>query len=300
MIDPRLRRHALGFLELSSKPDKDSLARYYEEKYFQNESGNYRKSYSPEEFQVIEGRIELRASRARQLISRTAPGRLLDVGCGEGFVLAAFAKERWDVRGIDYSRAGVENMHPHLLHCVDQGDVFALLEEHIALGERYDIVWLGNVLEHVLDPLTLLRQLRSIVDPDGVLVAVVPNDGTYYHEELLADGFVPDRFWIAIPDHISYFTAESLHQTAAETGWVVRDLQGDFPIDFFLSHPGSNYVSDPAKGPEAHAARLRIERLIGRAGEKVANEFYSALAAVGFGRNLVAFMTPDSEHHNDD
>jgi SAM-dependent methyltransferase len=232
-------------------------------------------------------------SRANELAGRNNPGRLLDVGCGEGFVMAVLAEEGWEVAGIDHSRAGVEGMNPHMADLVEQGDLFALLDSRISSGETYDLVWLGNVLEHVLHPVELLRSLKRLVADNGLLVVVVPNDGTPYHEELLAGAAIPERFWIAIPDHISYFTGESLRRTATSTGWVVRDMQGDFPIDFFLSHEGSNYVADRTKGPAAHAARLRLERLIAQAGDEAANRFYSALAGVGLGRNIVAYLAPE-------
>ncbi len=304
-MDSRLTRHPLGFLELSQKPDEESLERYYAEKYYQTEAGNYRQSYSNHELEVIRLRIALRADRARELMNNEVRagggvGRLLDVGCGEGFVLAAFAADGWEVSGIDHSLAGVQRMNSQMLEYVEQDNVFAALDRRITSGEKYDLVWLGNVLEHVLDPVALLRSLRKLLTPGGIAVIVVPNDGNEFHEELFSERMISERFWISIPDHISYFTADSLRQTAAATGWAVRDLQGDFPVDFFLAHEGSNYVADREKGPSAHAARLRLERLIGRQGVTAANRFYSALGNVGFGRNIVAYLAPDVEGDGDE
>ncbi len=294
MTDRRLRRHELGFLELADKPDEEALAQYYKDKYYQLASGSYRNAYTKNELDAVRSRIALRAARALALKNNSTPGRLLDVGCGEGFVLASFAEQGWAVSGIDFSRAGVDSMNPGVAAHVEQGNLFELLDRYIRTGQRYDLVWLGNVLEHVLEPVVLLKALRDLLADGGLLVVVVPNDGNDYHEELFADGAIPERFWIAIPDHVSYFTADSLRRTAISTGWSVRDLQGDFPIDFFLAHEGSNYVTDGTKGPAAHAARLRLERLIGQAGPEAANRFYSALADVGLGRNLVAYLSPDA------
>ena len=293
-MDSRLRKHELGFLELSEKPSQESLSAYYERSYYQNESSVYRKSYSALETEVIGLRIEQRATQARALLGDDVCGKMLDVGCGEGFVLRHFRSLGWKVVGIDFSRTGVEQMNPDCLPFVHQGDVFQLLETQIASGERYDLVWLGNVLEHVLDPVGLLRSLRQIVADEGVLVVTVPNDGNAYHEELLEQGEISDRFWVAIPDHISYFTKESLNKIASATGWDCLKIQGDFPIDWYLAHQGSNYVIDRSRGPAAHQARLRIERLIGQAGPDAANRFYTSLAEVGLGRNLVAYLRVQS------
>ena len=295
MIDPRLRRHPLGFLEVVDRPTPDQLAAYYADAYYQAERGGFRRSYPDEERGVIDLRIRQRAARAMELLGRNRPGKLLDVGCGEGFVLAEFSRQGWDVSGMDFSIAGVEAMNPDMADHVEQGDLFDLLEAAIASGRTYDLVWLGNVLEHVLDPIGLLKALRRLVAADGLLVATTPNDGSAYHEALLASRAIDRRFWIAIPDHMSYFTADTLRAAAAATDWETLDILGDFPIDLFLAHPGSNYVAEPARGRDAHAARLKLETLIGSFGTEAANRFYSALAGVGLGRNLTAFLRPAAE-----
>lgn len=295
MQDARLKRHALGFWQLSRKPTPEELTAYYANTYYQNQASNYRKKYSDLEAQVIELRISLRTAQVGALTGRTEPGRLLDVGCGEGFVIRHFRSLGWKVAGIDFSRAGVEQINPDCADLVEQGDVFQILEEKIKAGEKHDLVWLGNVLEHVLDPVGLLLSVRQLVSKEGLLVVTVPNDGSPYQETLLSSGAIPERFWIADPDHISYFTAESLQQTVAATGWQCLALQGDFPIDLYLAHPGSNYVADRTKGHAAHQARLQLERLVGQTGPDAANRFYTALADVGLGRNITAYLRPKTE-----
>jgi len=296
-MDGRLRRHNYGFLEVVSPPDVSELTEYYKAKYYQAEHGNYRASYSREELDAIRLRISLKAQRADELRGCRDVGRLLDVGCGEGFVLDAYSSEGWFVRGIDHSAAGVLRMNKHIADRVDQGDLFTKLEEDIKEAASYDLVWLVNVLEHVTMPIDLLLHLRRLVATDGLLIVTVPNDGSEYHELLWELGLISERFWIAPPEHLSYFTSPSLVRSAEETGWKVLDLQGDFPIDVFLSHSGSNYVEDKKQGPAAHAARLNLEKLIGKAGPTAANAFYSSLASVGLGRNITAYLAP-SEKNN--
>jgi len=293
--DPRLRRHPLGFLEAVDRPTPEELGAYYAETYYQAGQGSFRRSYSDEELHVIRLRVRQRAARAITLLGHDRPGRLLDVGCGEGFVLAEFARIGWEVAGMDFSTAGVEAMNPEMADRVTQGDVFHLLGAAGASGRTYDLIWLGNVLEHVLDPVALLRALRRLVGPGGILVATVPNDGSAYQEALFEAGAVDRRFWIAIPDHMSYFTADTLRGAAGATGWDTLDILGDFPIDLYLAHPGSNYVVDPARGGDAHAARLRLEAVIGSVGIEAANRFYSALAGIGLGRNITAFLRPAAQ-----
>lgn len=289
--DSRLKRHPLGFLQADPMPTAQELSDYYAS-YYQQERSNYRKSYTAQEHAFFDAKLAQRAALATRLRGADAPGRFLDVGCGEGFALAWFKREGWHVEGIDHSLAGIKAMNPDLADSVTAGDLFGLLDDRIARDERHDLVWLTNVLEHVTDPVGLLEKLRRLVAPGGVLAVTVPNDGSAYQEKLLEDGHINERFWIALPDHLAYFTRESLHNIAGATGWDCREIIGDFPIDLFLMHDGSNYVRDRAQGASAHRARVEMELLLAEQSVEAVNRFYAALAEVGLGRNITAFLTP--------
>lgn len=291
MTDPRLKRHELGFLEVADKPTAEQLKAYYAELYYQTERANYRKAYPEDELRYLNLKIAQRAALVDSLRGTGNTGSMLDVGCGEGFALAWFQARGWTVEGIDHSIAGIEAMNPAMQPFVETGDVFGLLQDRIEAGKRFDLVWLTHVLEHVLQPVELLTSLRQLVMPGGMLVVTVPNDGSVYQQRLLENGDIPNPFWIAIPDHLAYFTRESLARTAEATGWTCHDVVGDFPIDWFLLHEGSNYVQDRAKGPAAHKARIRMELLLGELPHEMVNAYYGAMARVGLGRSLTAFLS---------
>lgn len=288
-----LKRNSLGFWEVVNKPTNQELSEYYSNKYYQTEQSNYRKIYPDEELEVIRTKVSQRLHKVEEVRGgHRKSGRVLDVGCGEGFALAEFRRRGWEVEGLDYSVEGLRTMNPELLEHVEQGDVFELLETRVSNGNTYDVVWLNNVLEHVTEPLGLLRSLRRLITDDGVLVVTVPNDFSELQETLLAVHEVPERFWIALPDHLSYFTSESLKSTANATGWHCNSVLADFPIDFYLAHRGSNYVVNQENGPHAHRARLMLEQLIAKRGDEHANRLYEALADVGLGRNITGFLSP--------
>lgn len=208
--------------------------------------------------------------------------------------MSYYAKQGWEVKGLDFSRAGIEIMNPDILQYVKLGDVFESLNDEIRKKKKYDLVWLGNVLEHVLEPIDLLQQLREIVVENGILVVTVPNDGNAYHESLFDDGLIKNRFWIAIPDHISYFTKNSLKRVAEVTGWQCLSFYGDFPVDWFIANDFSNYINDKNRGATAHNARLRLEAFIDQEGPDNAMRFYESLADVNLGRNITAYMRPNT------
>jgi 2-polyprenyl-3-methyl-5-hydroxy-6-metoxy-1,4-benzoquinol methylase len=287
---PNLRRHPLGFWEVIDKPSAVQLREYYANKYYQESKGSYASTYTPAELSYFRAKIGQRAAVVGRVVA--GKGSLLDVGCGEGFTLAYFRELGWNVRGFDYSSAGLQANNPGCANALIVGDVFELLRAEAASGHRYDVIWLQNVLEHVLDPVELLKSLRVLVADGGVLVATVPNDFSTLQLNALNQKLIESPFWVALPDHLSYFSRDSLLNMGSATGWSCEEVLADFPVDWFLYHPGSNYVRDKSVGKRAHLARVDLENLIAAAPLEDVVAFYAALARVGMGRDLTAFYRP--------
>lgn len=294
-MDPRLQQHPLGFYEIIEKPSLEELQKYYAEKYYQNAEGSYEHEYAQEELKYFRTRLEqhhaaLKAIRPQA--NTLGEATFLDVGCGEGYALAYFREHGYSIKGLDFSSAGVESKNPRCLDALVTGDLFELLIAEISSGKRYEIVWLQNVLEHVLDPVGLMKTLRNLVSPEGVAVFTVPNDCSSIQKEALEKGHIDRSFWVAPPDHLSYFDNSSLRNISHETGWKVADMLADFPVDWYLYHPDSNYVMDLSAGKNAHQAKIQLELLVADNPVEDVLEFWRAMAKIGSGRNLTVFITP--------
>lgn len=149
-------------------------------------------------------------------ISRIAPGpRLLEVGVGAG-EMAAVAKEfLFDVVGIDIRPAyadAVENMLDVRVHCED------FLE--FAEEERYDIVMMGDVIEHLSDPLSALRKAHRLLNDSGLLWISTPNFESAY-SLVTKDA---DPMW-RIVEHLNYFSAKSMSKCLTEVGFDLINYQ---------------------------------------------------------------------------
>ena len=215
------------------------------------------------------------------------------MGCGEGWALDYFQRQGWDVLGLDFSSYSLEQFHPGLRGRLRAGDLYDGLQELITEGQPFDVLWLDNVLEHVLDPAELLRRCRQLTRPGGVLMVDVPNDFSPLQQHLLAAGHIDRPFWVALPDHLSYFGAAGLRNLAAATGWRTARVLGDQPIDLNLFNPATNYVLDKSAGKAAHQARLEQDNFLLRTAPLPAvAAYYEAMAGVGLGRSLVAFLQP--------
>lgn len=290
-MHPKIIQHPLGYWEISEKPTLHELQEYYANKYYQEPRGSYELEYSPEELLFFRAKLEQRWAVIQRYCSKKT-GQLLDVGCGEGYTLAFFRELGWSVTGLDFSAAGIRTKNPGCLDALVTGDIYQLLASESLSGKTYDLIWLQNVLEHVIDPLGLLTSIRSLVSADGIAVVTVPNDCSITQRAALELHHIEKAFWVAPPDHLNYFEPKSLQNAARATHWQCLDILGDFPIDWFLFHPGSNYVHDQSLGKAAHRARVQLENLIQQQPINDVINFWSALAKLGFGRVITAFLRP--------
>lgn len=287
-----LNKHHFGFFEIAEKPSESELTRYYAEKYFQESKGSYEDEYAADELKYFRARLEQDHTALKVPVTKK---KFLDVGCGEGFAMAYFREQGSIVKGIDFSSAGVESKNPSVIDALTTGNLFNLLEAELASGNLWDIIWMQNVLEHVRNPVDLMKALKYLVSPDGIAVITVPNDFSIIQKEALSRGHIDRPFWVAPPDHLSYFDRESLVNLASGTGWAVVDLLGDFPIDWYLYHPGSNYVADSSAGKNAHIARVQLELLFAEKPIEDVLEFRRSLAKLGSGRDITIFVKPTND-----
>ena len=300
-IPDTLRLNEYGYYEVISKPGAAALSDYYARRYYQEGLTTYQPSYPPAELEHLEGKLRLRHWVLEALRSagtgaptgRAAAPAFLDIGCGEGWALAFFQRQGWDVLGIDYSSFSVERFQPALRDRLRTGDLYEELDALLATGRQFEALWLDNVLEHVPDPAGLLRRCRRLISTGGTLVVEVPNDFSELQNYLLETGHIDRPFWVVLPDHLSYFNQAGLRNLAQATGWQVAKVIADQPIDLHLLNPGTNYVMDRAAGPAAHRARLEQDNLLLRTASLAAvAAYYEGMAGVGLGRNIVAFLQP--------
>jgi 2-polyprenyl-3-methyl-5-hydroxy-6-metoxy-1,4-benzoquinol methylase len=289
--DFTLVTHADGWRTVEPKPDAAALKAFYAGEYFQASHGTYAPDYTPTE----------RAHRdlvARTLLHAVATargavgGRMLEVGCGEGWLLDAAAGAGYDVRGLDFSDDGLKRFHPELLGRASFGDAFENLDRLIDAGERFDIAAMEHVLEHVADPEALLGRLPRLIAPGGVLALTVPNDFSPLQLAARVADVIDRDFWVAPPQHLNYFDAPSLTRLLSRLGFRVRLAYASFPIDWFLFHPGSNYVAEPAAGKPAHRARMAIDLTLAQQGMDAYLGLARALFACGAGRSLTVIAAP--------
>lgn len=102
---------------------------------------------------------------------RRAPGRMLDLGCGDGIVLHLAQRDGWEVHGVELYPEQVALVRKTLGLDVETSDI----ESYQGTPASWDAVVLTHVLEHLPDPVAALRKIRDLLKPDGIGVLEFPN-----------------------------------------------------------------------------------------------------------------------------
>lgn len=117
--------------------------------------------------------IEIEEKIMFSLLPESDGGRLLDVGCGIGTISLELQKKGFEVYGIDFSSVAVDKAKEKGINAIEC-DVD---KEGIPFADDYfDVVWAGDVAEHVFDPIFLFQEMSRVVKPTGKVLLTVPNN----------------------------------------------------------------------------------------------------------------------------
>jgi SAM-dependent methyltransferase len=163
---------ACGVIRFDPLPSAEQLERFYAAPYY-----DFDRSREEGKGMAFAGRL----TRWRRT------GRFLDVGCATGFFINGIREHsEWEVHGVDFGGSAVRYAREQLGLEVRHGE---LTRAGYADG-FFDYIHVNNVLEHVVDPVAMLRECRRIVRPDGRVYLSVPNGANdsrelidYYKEE---------------------------------------------------------------------------------------------------------------------
>lgn len=145
---------------------------------------------------------------------RTGTGHLLDIGCNEGRSLKLYARNGFQVEGLELNEkaAAVAREAGFVVHACDIGD--------FQPRSPYDVAVLSNVLEHSDDPRQMLLEVHRILKPGGQIWISCPNSRSWLRSAFRSS-------WINwhVPFHISHFSAETLTNLLRESGFTTIDVR---------------------------------------------------------------------------
>lgn len=145
------------------------------------------------------------------------PGRILDVGCGEGYITEEIKRAfpDSDVHGMDYSLSAVRKAHasfPHISFSV--GDA---LQRHYPEG-LFDVVVYNNLWEHVTDPIGLANRAKEVLRPGGYVIVSTPSR---FRTRNLVRTLLGKKVRMMSKHHVTEYTVGQVKEQFAWAGFEV-------------------------------------------------------------------------------
>lgn len=178
-------------------PRPREIERYYPSKY---------RSYRPIVCRLLHASYAWRVKKWVKV--NTSASSVLEIGCGPGLMLDAFRRLGWRVMGIERNQDAAEIGRRAL-----GLEIVSTPIEQFPSDARFDLILMFHVLEHVQNPLELLRECAARLSPKGVLIISVPNFSSWQSHFAGAKWFHLD-----VPRHLTHFTAETLSLTLGRAG----------------------------------------------------------------------------------
>jgi 2-polyprenyl-3-methyl-5-hydroxy-6-metoxy-1,4-benzoquinol methylase len=153
--------------------------------------------------------IDAIADDAMFLSAPSTGARLLEVGCGNGSLLAKMQTRGWQVEGVEFDPECVKRVEARGLKCYGRD-----LRELGLPSETFDAIYMGHVIEHLYDPGSLLKECWRVLKPGGHLVMTTPNMQSWGHKHYRQD-------WRGLesPRHLQIFNPQSLRRLTEASGF---------------------------------------------------------------------------------
>ena len=153
--------------------------------------------------------------------------RLLEIGFGAGALLQSAMRAGWRAEGVEISRTAVENAQARGIK-VFHGE---LAQASYPTG-YFDVVTASELLEHVGDPLPMVREIARVLRPGGLFWATTP------HARGVSSRLLGLK-WLTLspPGHLHIFSTKGIKRLARAAGFqrVQVDTKGMNPADLWLA-----------------------------------------------------------------
>jgi SAM-dependent methyltransferase len=279
-----------GYKHLDPIPDADTVMQFYQNKYHVHVKSF---DYAAITDEIIARRLKHIGknrffidvyNKVVELLGESPGRRMIDIGCGHNLLAKYFQNNDWTVYGLEPGKETANYLRRFGLEIVE---AFVENIDSLSLGD-FAFINLQFVLEHTCNPVEVLQKLYAKLQPGGILRVCVPNDFSA-GQLAYAESNQAEMKWVCLPDHLNYFTFDSLSRLLNKAGFQEVYRTTNFPLEFLLLGGNDYYHNEES--------RLKVGPFVGnfegafiRTGRKaVLDRFYENLAKQGLGRSIFMY-----------
>ena len=189
-------------LETFPQPKVEELDLYYQSSDYISHT-DAKKSIVDKVYQIVK---KYALNKKLKLINsfKTSEKTLLDIGSGTGDFLAICKNNGWNVVGVEPNE-NARNLTESKINKKSDSTIFTDINQ--LESEKFDVITLWHVLEHVPNLETYISKLKFLLKPNGVLIVAVPNFKSY-------DALYYKQFWAAfdVPRHLWHFSKTAIQK----------------------------------------------------------------------------------------
>lgn len=206
-----------GIIFLDPQPTAEEITQLYSKEYFE---GDFRCGHAGSYFdeESIGGIVD---HRLLQRIRRFKPGgRFLEIGCAGGAFLHAARDVGYTVRGVEFSEDAAQLAREKFGLDVVTGDLLAAR----FLDDSFDVVFMGDVIEHLPDPTATLTEINRISSQDSLLVLACPTQTNTMFSRIgfLVYGLLGKKATINLPPyHLFEYRPKGLRRILDRCGFEI-------------------------------------------------------------------------------
>jgi len=220
------------FLLTNPRPNQASIAQFYQsDKYISHTGGN--RSYI--DLVYLQARKLTLRSKLNLIHKYKKTGRLLDYGCGTGEFLHFMQSHHWAIDGVEPSENARQKAHQLTSQKIynELGDI----------SKKFDVITLWHVLEHVHTLNEKVIELKSHINPDGIIFIAVPN-----YES--ADAKKYGSYWAGydVPRHLWHFSQKSMNSLLSKNGLQVIHIEPMKLDSYYVSLLSEGYKRPKSSG----------------------------------------------------
>lgn len=134
--------------------------------------------YKKEDFCIIKKEEEIMFSFLEEFSEKVngngnhAKINILDIGCGSGRITKKIQDKGYRVNGLDFSEEAIKKAKQIGI----TANICNLDNGIMTDSDSYDVIWAGDIIEHVFDPIGLLKESHRVLKNGGVILMTIPSD----------------------------------------------------------------------------------------------------------------------------